>query len=225
MTQIDGTCAPRFEKVRNLFQHFLDSGEEVGASITVNVEGEDVINLWGGFVDAERARLWTENTIVPVASSTKMISALAVLMLADSGAISVYDKVSKHWPEFAANGKDDIEIRHCLSHTSGVAGWDEKLTMDDICDVASSAAKMAGQAPWWTPGTASAYHGWNYGHLLSEIVYRVTGMYLKEFIAKNITGLLRQTFKSGSRRKTKRACPSSFQVHQPDRLAISGLYS
>lgn len=197
MTQIDGTCAPRFEKVRNLFQHFLDSGEEVGASITVNVEGEDVINLWGGFVDAERARLWTENTIVPVASSTKMISALAVLMLADSGAISVYDKVSKHWPEFAANGKDDIEIRHCLSHTSGVAGWDEKLTMDDICDVASSAAKMAGQAPWWTPGTASAYHGWNYGHLLSEIVYRVTGMYLKEFIAKNITGPLAADFQIG----------------------------
>ncbi|KAF7536960.1 hypothetical protein G7054_g4129 [Neopestalotiopsis clavispora] len=197
MVQIYGTCAPRFQKVRDLFQQFLDSGEEVGASITVNVEGEDVINLWGGFVDAERTRPWTENTIVPVASSTKMISALAVLMLADSGAISVYDKVSKYWPEFAANGKEDIEIRHCLSHTSGVAGWDKKLTMDDICDVATSAAKMAGQAPWWTPGTASAYHGWNYGHLLSEIVYRVTGMYLKEFIAKNITGPLRADFQIG----------------------------
>jgi CubicO group peptidase (beta-lactamase class C family) len=197
MAQIDGICVPRFERVRDLFQRYLDSGEEVGASITVNIEGEDVINLWGGFVDAERTRPWTENTIVPVASSTKMISALAVLMLADRGAISVCDKMSKYWPEFAANGKEDVEIRHCLSHTSGVAGWDEKLTMDDICDVASSAAKMAGQAPWWTPGTASAYHGWNYGHLLSEIVYRVTGMYLKEFIAKNITGPLGADFHIG----------------------------
>ncbi|ETS73544.1 hypothetical protein PFICI_14490 [Pestalotiopsis fici W106-1] len=197
MAQIHGICTSKFQKVRDLFQQFLDSGEEVGASITVNVDGEDVINLWGGFVNAERTQPWNEDTIVPVASSTKMIPALAVLMLADSGAISVYDKVSKHWPEFAANGKEDIEIRHCLSHTSGVAGWDEKLTMDDICDVASSAAKLAGQAPWWTPGTASAYHGWNFGHLLSEIVYRVTGMYLKEFIAKNITGPLGADFQIG----------------------------
>ncbi|KAI4594017.1 hypothetical protein KJ359_008806 [Pestalotiopsis sp. 9143b] len=199
MAQIHGTCSPRFQKVRDLFEQYVESGEEVGASIAVNVEGEDVIDLYGGFADVEHTRPWTQDTIVPVASSTKMISALAVLMLADQGVISVYDKVAKYWPEFAANGKENIEIRHCLSHTSGVAGWDEKVTMDEICDVGASAAKLAAQAPWWEPGTASAYHGWNYGHLLSEIVYRVTGMYLKEFIAKNIAGPLGADFQIGLR--------------------------
>ncbi|KAI0133700.1 beta-lactamase [Xylariales sp. AK1849] len=197
MAQEHGNCSPRFEKVRVLFQQFLDSGEEVGASIAVNVDGEDVVDLWGGFADADHNRPWTEDTIVPVASTTKMLSSLAVLILVDSGAITVYDKVSKYWPEFAANGKEDVEIRHLLSHTSGVAGWDDKITMDEVCDVGPATAKLAKQAPWWAPGTASAYHAWNFGHLLGEIVRCVTGLSLKEFVAARIAGPLGADFQIG----------------------------
>ncbi|KAK2779482.1 hypothetical protein FQN53_001378 [Emmonsiellopsis sp. PD_33] len=190
MAQVHGHCTPPFQKVQSLFQQFISSSEETGASLTVNIDGETVLDLWGGYFDAARTKPWTEDTLVPLASTTKMISSLAVLMLVDSGAISVHDKVSKYWPEFGTNGKEDVEIRHLLSHTSGVAGWDEKITMDEICDVVPSAAKLATQAPWWPPGTASAYHAWNFGHLLSEIVRRVTGMSLKQFIAEKITGPL-----------------------------------
>ncbi|KAI0470776.1 beta-lactamase/transpeptidase-like protein [Xylariaceae sp. FL0804] len=190
MAQVQGTCSPKFQKVQSLFQQFVDSGEEIGASLSVNVEGEEVINLWGGHADAERARPWTADTLVPLASSTKMISSLAVLLLVDRGALSVHDKVCKHWPEFGANGKENIEIRHLLSQTSGVAGWDDTITMEEVCDVRASAAKLAAQAPWWEPGTASAYHAWNFGHLLSEVVFRVTGTSLKEFVAENVTGPL-----------------------------------
>ncbi|CAF1349819.1 unnamed protein product [Didymodactylos carnosus] len=126
-----------------------------------------------------------------------MITSLAVLMLVDSGAISVHDKVSKYWPEFATNGKEDVEIRHLLSHTSGVAGWDDKITMDEVCDVGPSTAKLAQQAPWWKPGTASAYHAWNFGHLLGEIVRRVTGLSLKQFVAERIAGPLGADFQIG----------------------------
>lgn len=126
-----------------------------------------------------------------------MFSSLAVLILVDSGAISVYDKVSKYWPEFAANGKEDIEIHHLLSHTSGVAGWDDKVTMDEICDPVTSTAKLAPQAPWWEPGTASAYHAYSFGHLLSEIVRRVTGMSLKQFITEKIAKPLGADFQLG----------------------------
>ncbi|KAI0018769.1 beta-lactamase [Xylariomycetidae sp. FL0641] len=200
MAQVHGTCDPRFEKVRSLLQQYLDSGEEVGATFTVNIDGEDVINLWGGHADAARTRAWTEDTIVPLASSTKTVSALAVLLLVERGALSVTDKVSTHWPEFGANGKQDIEIRHLLSHTSGVAGWDEKLRMEDICDPVSSSAKLAAQAPWWEPGTASAYHAWNYGHLLSEVVRRVTGgQGLKAFVAEQVAAPLRADFQLGLR--------------------------
>ncbi|KAI8632501.1 beta-lactamase [Xylariaceae sp. FL1651] len=197
MAGVYGHCSPRFDKVRSLLQQFLDSGEEVGASIAVNVNGEEVINLWGGYADPESKQLWKEDTVVGIASSTKLITSLAVLILVDSGAISVYDKVSKYWPEFAANGKENVEIRHLLSHTSGVAGWDEKITMDEICDPGPSTAKLAPQAPWWEPGTASAYHAWNFGHLLGEIVRRVTGMSLKQFIAEKIAAPLGADFQLG----------------------------
>ncbi|KAI0433003.1 beta-lactamase [Xylaria sp. FL1042] len=197
MAEVHGKCTPQFEKVRSLLQQFVESGEEIGACIAVNVDGEDVVNIWGGYADAETKRPWAEDTIVGVASSSKTISSLAVLMLADSGAISVYDKVSKYWPEFAANGKENVEIRHLLSHTSGVAGWDDKVTMDEICDPVASSAKLASQAPWWEPGTASAYHAWNFGHPLSQIVRRVTRMSLKQFIAEKIAAPLGADFQLG----------------------------
>lgn len=197
MAKVHGSCTPQFEKVRSLLQEYINSGEEIGASISVNIDGVDVINLWGGYADPETKRPWTEDTIVGVASSSKMFSSLAVLMLVDSGAISVYDKVSMYWPEFATNGKENIEIRHLLSHTSGVAGWDEKVSMDEICDPVASSAKLAAQAPWWEPGTASAYHAYSFGHLLSEIVRRVTGMGLKQFIAEKIATPLGADFQLG----------------------------
>ncbi|KAI3329196.1 beta-lactamase [Xylariaceae sp. AK1471] len=197
MAEVHGNCTPQFEKVRSLLQQFIDSGEEVGASIAVNVDGEEVVNLWGGYADPESKHPWAEDTIVGIASSTKMITSLAVLMLVDSGAISVHDKVAKYWPEFAANGKENVEIRHLMSHTSGIAGWDEKITMDEICDPVTSAAKLAPQAPWWEPGTASAYHAWNFGHLIGEIVRRVTGMSLKQFIAERIAAPLGADFQLG----------------------------
>ncbi|KAI1344218.1 beta-lactamase [Xylariaceae sp. FL0016] len=193
----EGTCDPRFENVRSLFQHFLDSGEEIGASLAVNVNGEDVVDLCGGHADAARTRPWTRDTIVPVASTTKMISSLAMLLLVDSGAISVRDKVSRHWPAFAANGKEGVEIRHLLSHTSGVAGWDDAMTMDEVCDAGPAAARLARQAPWWEPGTASGYHAWNFGHLLGEVVRRVTGMGLREYVATRVAGPLGADFQIG----------------------------
>ena len=186
IAHIHGKCSSRFEEIRALFQQFLESGEEVGASIAVNVDGDDVVDLWGGYADADRTRPWNEDTIVTLFSTTKMICSLAVLMLIDSGAISVNDKVSKYWPEFAANGKEDIEVRHVLSHTSGVAGWDDKMTFEDVCNLEESTAKLAKQAPWWTPGTASAYHAWTFGHLLGEIVRRVSGLSFTNFVAEKI---------------------------------------
>ncbi|KAI1828449.1 beta-lactamase [Xylaria intraflava] len=197
MAKVHGKCTQQFEKVRTLFAELIDSEDELGASIAVNIDGEDVVDLWGGYVDQNTKQPWTEDTITGVASSSKMVCSLAVLMLIDSGAVSAYDKVSKYWPEFAANGKENVEIRHLLSHTSGVAGWDEKVTMDEICDPVTSAAKLAPQAPWWEPGTASAYHAWNFGHLLGEIVRRVTGMGLKQFIAEKIAAPLSADFQLG----------------------------
>ncbi|GKT42887.1 beta-lactamase domain-containing protein 2 [Colletotrichum spaethianum] len=199
MAQVHGTCDPRFEQVRTQFQQFIDSGEEIGAAVTVNIDGEDVVDLWGGFTDKERTQPWDRDTIVTIFSMTKNILSLAMLILVDRGVLSITDKVSKFWPEFAANGKENVEIRHILSHTSGLSGWesDRPLTFDEICDLDAAAAKLAAQAPWWEPGTASGYHSWTFGHLLAAIVRRATGSTLQEFVIEEIVKPLGADFQFG----------------------------
>ncbi|KAL0257591.1 hypothetical protein SLS55_008405 [Diplodia seriata] len=190
MAKVHGTCDSRFKEVEALFQSFLDSGEELGASFTVNIDGEDVVDLWGGFADAGRTRAWERDTITTAWSTTKCITALAVLVLIDRGLVSPTDKVAAHWPEFAANGKQDVEVRHLLAHTSGVSGWEQPLSLAQMCDLPAANALLAAQPPWWEPGTASGYHAWTYGHLNGELVRRVTGKSLRQFIAEDIAAPL-----------------------------------
>ncbi|WYZ34589.1 hypothetical protein EsH8_I_000865 [Colletotrichum jinshuiense] len=199
MAQAHGTNDPKFQAVRDKFQERLESGQELGASITVTVDGEDVLNLWGGFADAERSRAWNEDTIVNVWSTSKTVCALAVLLLIDAGKLSPNDKVSKYWPEFAVNGKQDIEIRHLLSHTSGLAVFDEPTTMEEMCDLELIVSKLEKQPPSWEPGTASGYHSWTYGYLIGEVVRRVTGLSLSEFVAQKIAGPLGADFQLGAK--------------------------
>ncbi|UKZ83226.1 hypothetical protein TrVFT333_011032 [Trichoderma virens FT-333] len=197
MAQIQGRLDPKFEELRNLFQKNLDSKAEVGASISLNIDGKDVVDIWGGYADEECTRPWESDTIVGVWSSTKGLASLAVLMLVDRGLVDVKAKVAQYWPEFAANGKQNIEIRHLMSHTSGLSAWEEKVTMDDVCDQEGAAAKLAAQAPLWEPGTGSAYHVVTYGVLIAEVVRRVTGKSLKQFVAEEIAAPLKADFQIG----------------------------
>ncbi|KAF9879173.1 beta-lactamase [Colletotrichum karsti] len=200
MTSTLGKCDPKFDNVRVKLQELLDSGEEVGASLTVTIDGEDVVNLWGGFADAARTRPWEEDTIVNVFSSTKTICALSVLLLINDGQISPYDKVSKYWPEFAVNGKEDVEVRHLLAHTSGLAIFEEPLgSMENLCDVKLCTSRLEQQAPRWTPGTASGYHSWTYGYPIGELIRRKTGLSLKEYVAQKIAGPLGADFQIGAK--------------------------
>ena len=199
MAKVQGHCDPKFEKVKHVLQKFIDEGEENGASICANIDGKVVIDIWGGFADTEKTEPWEKDTIVNVWSSTKTVSALAVLMCVERGLLTVDDKVAKHWPEFAENGKEDIEIRHLLSHTSGVSGWEKPFAVDDMYDTAKSTALLAKQKPWWDDRSQSGYHALNMGHLLGEVVRRVTGKSLKQFVAEEIAGPLGADFQLGAK--------------------------
>ena len=122
-TPLGGTCSARFDPLRELFAAKLESGEDLGASLAVNIDGEMVVDLWGGWADEERTAAWTENTITCVFSTTKTMTALAALVLIDRGELDLDANVSAYWPEFAAKGKAGVKVRHLLSHTSGVSGW------------------------------------------------------------------------------------------------------
>lgn len=201
MAKVQGTCPDKFAAVKSVMESQIASGEELGASLTVSIDGKEVLDIYGGYTDVERTTPWRSDTIVNVWSSTKTLSSLAVLMLISRGQLSAFDKVSKYWPEFAANGKENIEVRHFLSHTSGVAGWDQPITVSDVCDVKLSTEKLAAQAPWWEPGTASGYHTLCMGHLLGELVRRITGKSLTEFVATEISGPLDADFQIGALEK------------------------
>ncbi|EFQ26168.1 beta-lactamase [Colletotrichum graminicola] len=199
MVQVNGRCDPKFQGVSKKFQELLESGQELGASLTVKIDGEQVVNIWGGYADAKRTRPWNEDTIVNVFSTTKTISALAVLLLINDGELSPYDKVSKYWPEFAVNGKENIEVRHLLSHTSGLAVFEDPITMQELCDFDATVSRLEKQPPRWEPGTASGYHTWTYGYLIGELVRRKTGLTLREFVAQKIAAPLNADFQIGAK--------------------------
>jgi CubicO group peptidase (beta-lactamase class C family) len=196
-TALGGTCSARFDPLRELFAAKLESGEDLGASLAVNIDGEMVVDLWGGWADEARTAPWTENTIANVFSTTKTMTALAALELVDRGELDLDAAIAKYWPEFAAQSKEGIKVRHLLAHTSGVSGWDQPITLDDLYDWDKSTALLAAQAPWWEPGTASGYHMLNYGHLIGEVIRRITGHRLGEFFAAHIAGPLGADFHIG----------------------------
>jgi CubicO group peptidase (beta-lactamase class C family) len=184
--------------MRQALEANLASGDEIGASIAINIDGKTVVDLWGGWRDQERAQPWQEDTIVNVWSTTKTVTSLAMLMLASRGQLDVHAPVARYWPEFAAAGKEQIEIRHLMSHTSGVSGLDQPAVIDDLYDWQSSTARMAAQAPWWEPGTASGYHAMNFGHLLGEVLRHITGKSLKQFVDEEIARPLSADFQIGA---------------------------
>lgn len=203
MAEIHGTINDdRFQKMSDLLSASLDDGGDVGASVSVTVEGETVVDIWGGYADEAKTTPWQEDTITNVWSTTKTMTFLSALVLVDRGQLDFNEKVATYWPEFAQNGKDAVEVRHLMSHTSGVSGWEQPVTNDDIYDWELATSKLAAQAPWWEPGTASGYHALNQGHLIGEVVRRVDGRMLNDFFAEEIAGPLNADFQIGAAEST-----------------------
>jgi CubicO group peptidase (beta-lactamase class C family) len=160
----------------------------------VFIDGEPVVDLWGGYFDATYTRPWERDTIVQTFSTTKTMTALVALVLADNGVLDLDAPVVKYWPEFRAEGKSEILVRQILGYTSGVAGFSQPVSLYDIYDYEKSTAMLARQAPWWQPGTAAGYHNIPIGHLVSELVRRTTGRTLGQFFAEEIAGPLDAEF-------------------------------
>lgn len=197
MTTVEGTCDPAFAVVRAAFEENFAEGD-LGASCAVIHGDETVVDLWGGHRDVAASRPWERDTIVNVWSTTKMMAALCVLVLHDRGRLSVDDPVARHWPEFGAAGKEEVRVKYLLSHTAGLPGYDRPLTEDEVFDQHLCAERLAAQAPWWEPGTASGYHSSTQGPLLGELVRRVDGRTLGTFFREEIAERLGADFHIGT---------------------------
>ena len=194
--QIHGQCHERFEPVRAAFESNFRERDEVGASVFVTHEGEPVVDLWAG--DAgPGGEPWREDTIVNVYSTTKTMASLCVLMLADRGKIEWDAPVARYWPGFEQNGKDGVLVRHVMSHSAGLSGFDPSIGVEDLYDWDAITAHVAAQAPWWEPGTRSGYHAVTQGVLQGEIVRRVTGRSLGTFFREEVAEPLGADFHIG----------------------------
>jgi CubicO group peptidase (beta-lactamase class C family) len=186
VSTIQGQTTDQFAGVRDVLQANLDSGADVGASVSVIQRGEVVVDIWGGFSDEVKTTPWQADTLVNVWSTTKTMTFLVALMLADRGELDFHAPVKTYWPEFAANGKSEIEVRHLLGHTAGLSGWTEALQPEELADWDRCVTALAAQAPWWEPGTASGYHAVTQGYLIGEVVRRITGTTIGTFFRTEV---------------------------------------
>lgn len=183
---IGGTCEPRFAEVREEFERNLAERGEVGASVCVTVDGETVVDLWGGVADPATGRAWDRDTICVVWSSTKGAAALCAHMLVSRGLLDLDAPVAETWPEFAKNDKGGITVRQLLSHQAGLAAISEPVPDGGLCDWDLVVDLLARQEPLWEPGTRNGYHALTFGHLVGELVRRIDGRTLGTFFADEV---------------------------------------
>ena len=191
---IDGYCDERFLEAKKIFERSIDSGFELGCAVSVEVKGEKVIDLWGGYSNIDKTKLWKENTIVNVFSTTKGIAAICLLQLIEKGLIDLDKPVSEYWPEFSENGKSDIPVRYLFSHKSGLCGVRTPLEEGSFANWDLIYSELAKQEPFWEPGTAHGYHALTYGHLIGELLRRVTGKTIGQYFDENIAKPLNLDF-------------------------------
>jgi CubicO group peptidase (beta-lactamase class C family) len=192
--EVQGHCAPRFARVKDAFAKNFAVEHEVGASFAATVNGEPVVDLWGGDADAARTRPWRSDSLANVWSTTKAMTAVCAHVLVDRGLLDLDKPVASYWPEFAAAGKGGIPVRYLLSHQAGLAGLSESLPAEAVLDWPRFCAALAAQKPLWEPGTRSGYHAITFGHLVGEVLRRIDGRTLGAFFRDEVGAKLGAEF-------------------------------
>lgn len=215
---VNGTVDPRFEPVRTAFRENFASRGELGAAVTVIVDGRTVVDLWGGLADRASQRAWTADTMAIIFSCTKAATALCAHMLVGRGRLDLDAPVTRYWPEFAQKGKERIPVRMLLNHQAALPAIDEPLPAEAMLDWDRMTTALAAQAPHWEPGTAHGYHAMTFGWLVGEIVRRVSGKSVGAFFREQVAGPLGLEFWIGlpaaleSRVATERMPPPQNEI-------------
>jgi CubicO group peptidase (beta-lactamase class C family) len=183
---IHGSCTPEFAGVRDAFERNFAERKEVGAAVAVWVDGQLVVNLWGGSADAAGTRPWEQDTLTTVLSGTKGMTSTCVHQLAERGELDLHAPVARYWPEFGQAGKEDITLAMVMSHRSGVIGPRTRLNTRQLVDWDYVCGQLAIAEPWWKPGTAQGYHMTTYGFILGEVFRRVTGRTVGQYLRAEI---------------------------------------
>jgi CubicO group peptidase (beta-lactamase class C family) len=190
IANIGGWVERDFEPVLDAFEQNFDTRGEVGAAVCVYVDGQPVVDLWGGLADATDQRAWAPDTVTLVYSSTKGVTATCANLLIERGLLDPAVAVAQYWPEFAARGKGAITVAQVMSHQAGLPIVEGDVTLDDALAWEPMVRALAAQAPIWPPGTQHGYHMRTFGWLVGEIIRRVDGRTVGAFWRDEIAGPL-----------------------------------
>ena len=193
--KVEGTWDDAFKSVVDTFRDNFSLRGDKGAGFAVVQDGQVVVDIWGG--EAAPGRPWASDTLVNVWSTTKAVVAVAAQVLVDRSQLDVDAPVARYWPEFAKAGKDALPVRFLLSHRAGLCGFREPVGLEDLADWERVVGLLAGMEPWWEPGTLSGYHALTYGYLVGEVVHRITGQTIGQFVANEIARPLGADFYIG----------------------------
>jgi len=194
---IHGYCDPRFEDVRRIFEENLNNGTDLGAGVAFTLQGQLVVDLWGGFLEPESDQEWQRDTLVNLYSTTKGMLSICIQQLVERGQLDLDAPVCEYWPEFAAAGKSEIPVRQLLCHQAGLPAVREPLDTPVLWDWEAFASALAAEKPWWDPGTRHGYHAITFGHLVGEVLRRVSGKGVGDFFQENVARPLDADFQIG----------------------------
>lgn len=217
---VNGSCASDYVGVRDAFERNFVLRGEVGAAVAVWVDGNLVVNLWGGSADAAGTRPWRENTLTTVLSGSKGLTSTCVHQLADRGELDLNVPVAHYWPEFGQAGKEDITVAMVLAHRSGVIGPRTRMAWEQVADWDYVCEQLAIAEPWWEPGTAQGYHMTTFGFILGEVFRRITGRTVGQYLRTEIAEPIGADVHIGLSRFEQRRCAERVnKPHARDLLA------
>ena len=183
-------CSPGFERVAEAFDRNFAERDELGAAVCVIVDGEPVVDLWGGVADPHTGRPWEHDTMNVIMSCSKGVTAICAHILVDRGELDLDAPIASYWPEFAQHGKAEIPVRMALNHQSGVAHVNGVIPPGRMADFDHMVRLTAETRPFWEPGTRVGYHALTIGWIIGELVRRVSGKTIGAFLRQEVTGPL-----------------------------------
>ncbi|MBY6125936.1 serine hydrolase domain-containing protein [Roseovarius atlanticus] len=207
--------ATGFERVQSAFHDIQGRPEELGSALCVYKDGKPVLNIWGGVSSSDRKGPWQSDTVVSLFSAGKALTALCLLHLADKGVVDLDDPVVTYWPEFAradARRKSRVTLSHLLHHSAGLPA-SRTSRYGDVWDWERMVSSLEKASLLWPAGEHTAYHAVTFGHLVGEVIRRVSGQMPSEYFADHFATPL------GLDLATR------LMPHQKDRLATCDSYS
>ncbi|MFB7724611.1 serine hydrolase domain-containing protein [Nocardia sp. NPDC056100] len=170
---VHGEVDSGFGAVADAFRRNFAAHGEIGASVAVFDGDRPVVDLWAGHRDRKRRVAWERDTMAPVWSSTKGMTAFVIASAVSRGLLDYETPVAKYWPEFGVHGKESITVRQLLDHQAGLAALDRTVRLRDMADLDGLAEILAAQKPLWRPGTRHGYHPITAGLYQGELIRRV----------------------------------------------------